>query len=264
MALIATVQLFCLGLFASGVQAKPVKVEYQDLKITYTAAVAGTAADNIYLVLQDAKKDPLSKFKVTVSATGFNVSGNSDSFTLTPKMGTIADMSTVTLRIKSVANYNGKIGLQSATFRSGTTVTGAGDVTGGALMGDPQYIMSLDVIGSPALTVEDLTFYENHPSVSFDTLDPSVPIDTTGIAEPDANLSGAGASDAFSVPPIDNNAYFIAQGEVFDQGGSQPIAWFVDGYTPASNVPEPPIGALLILPLLGLVWNDFRGRSRAT
>ena len=123
--------------------------QFQDLKITYNAD--GTTADNILLVLVDAKGNALSKFKVAVSASGFTPVGSSDDFKLTKKDGTIADDTTVTLRIKSVANYNGKISLQSATFKSGDTVVGTATATGGQLAGDPIYTISNGFVPSADL-----------------------------------------------------------------------------------------------------------------
>jgi hypothetical protein len=255
--LIAAAQALFYCALATAPHAKPITMEYQDLKITYTAQNQGTKANSIDLVLVGTG-GKLNKFKATVAADGFAVTSDTSSYTLTPK-NPIADGATVTIRIKSFGAYNGKIGLQSAVFSNNGTPVGTGAATGGALMGDPTYTISDDVIGSPELMVEDLTFYESHAPVDFATLDPSVQIDMTGIAEPDLVLDGVGTSDPFTVPPIAANDYFIAQGEVVDEDTGQPVAWFVDGYT-TSPVPEPPIAALLILPLLGLVWVDRRNR----
>jgi hypothetical protein len=206
--LIAAAQALFYCVLAAAAHAKPVTMEYQDLKITYTATNAGTKSDSIDLVLVGTG-GKLSKFKANVAADGFTVTSDTTSYTLTPK-NPIADGATVTIRIKSVGAYDGKIGMQSAVFSNKGTPVGTGAATGGALMGDPTYTISDDVIGSPDLMVEDLTFYENHAPVDFATLGPSVPIDMTGIAEPDLVLDGVGTSDPFTVPPIAANDYFIA------------------------------------------------------
>jgi hypothetical protein len=236
----------------SQADAKQVKQQFQDLKITFTAAKAGDTADKIFLVLVDADGKPLSKFKVAVSADGFTTTGFSDHFELTD--GAIADKSTVTLRIKSVANYNGKIGLQSASFidQASGKVTGTGAATGGKLAGDPIYTISNDVIPSADLVVKNLLFYENHAAVSFDTLDPAVLIDATGIPEPGAELDGPGTSKDYPVPPIADDTFFISQGQIFIDGDALPIGWFVDGYTTAA-VPEPATWTLLATNML-VLW----------
>jgi len=235
----------------SQADAKPVTQQFQDLKITFTAAKAGDTADKIFLVLVDADGKPLSKFKVAVSADGFTTTGFSDHFELTD--GAIADGSTVTLRIKSVANYNGKIGLQSASFidQASGKVTGTGAATGGKLAGDPIYTISNDVIPSANLVVKNLFFYENHAAVNFDTLDPAVLIDATGIPEPGAVLDGPGTSQDYLVPPIADDTFFISQGQIFNDGDALPFAWFVDGYTTA--VPQPPTWTLLAANML-VLW----------
>ena len=239
--------------------AKPVTQQFQALKITFKAAMAGATADKIDLVLVDASGKPLSKSKVAVSASGFTTTGFSDHFELTG--GTIADGATVTLRIKSVANYNGKISLQSASFidQASGKVLGQGTATGGALAGDPIYTISDDVVGSPDLAVENLLFYENHAPVDFDTLDPAVLIGGTAISEGDAVLDGAGTSEDYSVPPIVDDTFFIAQGQIFDEGDTAPIGWFVDGYT--TVVSEPSTLALLGVSMLGFWYVRRQGTS---
>ena len=57
-----------LFLLLSQADAKPVTQQFEDLKVTYKAEVAGTTADNILPVLVDTKGNALSKFKVAVSA----------------------------------------------------------------------------------------------------------------------------------------------------------------------------------------------------
>jgi hypothetical protein len=124
-------------------------------------------------------------------------------------------------------------------------------VTGGKLSGDPVYEITNELTSSPDLTVEDLLFYEDHPAVDFSTLDPSVPIDATGIAETAGPLDGLGSVDDYVLPSGADANYFIAQGEIFQQGSNTPTAWFVDGYTTA---PEPPTAVLLLPPLLAAMW----------
>lgn len=151
---VAAMLLFGLGLVGPA-GAKPVTQQYQDLKIVYTASVAGTMAKSIHLVLQGAGGKALSKFEVSVTAKGFTVTGDSDSFTLT---GNVADGATVTPRIKSVAAYKGEISLQSASFMNGAATVGTGAVTGGALAGDPIYTITNTVTPSLDLTVTNLLF----------------------------------------------------------------------------------------------------------
>ena len=120
--LMAIAAVLLLGFGPGGpAGAKPVTQQYQDLKIVYTASVANTMAKSIHLVLQDASGKALNKFKVSVTAKGFTVTGDSDSFTLT---GDVNDGATVTLRIKSVAAYKGTISLQSASFMNGGNTVG--------------------------------------------------------------------------------------------------------------------------------------------
>ena len=194
--------------------------------------------------------------------------GSSDDFKLTKKDGTIADGTTVTLRIKSVANYNGKISLQSATFKSGDTVVGTATATGGQLAGDPIYTISNDLVPSADLTVENLLFYENHVPVDFDTLDPAVLVDSTGIPGTGAVLDGPGTLEEYSVSSIADGTFFISQGQIFNEGDNAPIGWFVDGYT--TTVSEPSTLALLGISMLGIWlirwqridWPRFSGGSR--
>ena len=215
--------LFCfaaVGLLSSGVAAKPVTQQYQNLTITYRATKAGDSADNIHLVFANAAGQPVGKFKIQVQATGFSTAASSDDFVLTSTGGAIADGATVTIRIKGVARYNGKISLQSASFRSGTTVTGQGAATGGALAGDPIYTAFNDLVPSFDLKIENLLFYTIIPAVDFDTLDPSIIIDATGISQSGAILDGPGTFADYTVPPIADGLFFIAQGEIFLTGES--------------------------------------------
>jgi len=242
-----------LLLFISNADAKPVTQQFQDLKITFKAAMAGDTADQIHLVLVGADGKPLSKFKVDVSAAGFTVKGSSDDFTLTKKEGAIADGGTVTLRIRSVVKYDGKISLQSASFidQASGKVVGTGAATGGALAGDPIYTISNDVLPSADLAVRNLLFYENHASVDFDNLDPAIPLDATGIPQAGAELDGTGTFEDYTVPAIADDLFFIAQGQIFNEGDTSPIGWFVDGYS--TIVPEPPMLAVLGVGLVG-IW----------
>ena len=252
---IAAVLLFGFGL-AGPAGAKPVTQQYQDLKIVYTASVANTMAKSIHLVLQDASGKALNKFKVSVTAAGFTVTGDSNSFTLT---GNVNDGATVTLRIKSVAAYNGTISLQSASFMNGGNTVGTGAVTGGALAGDPIYSITNTVTPSLDLTVTNLLFYESHSAVDFGTLDPAVPIDSSGVLQPDLTLDGSGTFQDYSLPTGADTPFFISQGTVYEEGDDSPVAWFVDGYT---TVPEPS-GVAVLVPLLGGLWVIRRvGRGR--
>jgi hypothetical protein len=246
---LATAAFFlCCGVLPDPADAKPLKAEYQDLKIRYTADKAGTMATSIDLVILGTGNKALNKFQVQVSAKGFTVGYGSGAWTLT---GNVNDGATVTIDVKSINAYNGSISVQSAIFVNATKPTGQGAVTGGKLSGDPIYEISNDLAISPDLTVEDLLFYDNHPAVDFSTLDPSVPIDATGIPEANVTLDGDGALADYALPTGADTPYFIAQGEVFLAGGSTPAAWFVDGYT---TVPEPPVALLLSAPLLTLMW----------
>ncbi len=163
--LIAAALFLSCGLNSGRADAKTVTMQFQDLKILYTAAVAGTMSTSIDLVLQDANGNALSKFQVAVSAPGYTVvyAGNG-TWKLT---GNTADKGTTTIKIASVAAYKGNISLQSAIFLNGAAATGQGAVTGGKLAGDPTYEVTDAVTSSPDLTVEDLMFYEDHrPSTS--------------------------------------------------------------------------------------------------
>jgi hypothetical protein len=233
-----------------GVAAKPVKQQYQDLKITFTAVKGGDTANKIHLVLVDGAGKALSKFKVQVKADGFNTIASSDDFVLTSTSGAIADGATVTIRIKGVAAYNGKIGLQSAVFQSGDTVVGHGAATGGGLAGDPIYTIYNDLVPSFDFRIGNLLFYYDHPEVDFDTLDPSVVIDTTGIPQVGAILGGPGTFADYTVPPIADGMFFIAQGQIFLEGETTPIGWFVNVYT-TTAIPEPPSIALLLTGFAG-------------
>ncbi len=252
---------FLLCLLVCHADAKPVTQQFQDLKITYKATVAGTTADNINLVLQGAGGTALSSSKVAVSNSDFNITGFSDHFELKKKMGTIADGDTITLRIRSVANYKDKISLQTAAFKSGATPVGTAEATGGGLAGDPIYTIYNDLSPSADLTVGNLLFYENHAPVDFDTLDPAVLIDTTGIAETGAVLDGAGTFADYSVPSIADGTFFLTQGQIFADGNTSPIGWFVDGYT-TTEIPEPSSAVLLLAGLL-LAGRMAQGRGKA-
>jgi hypothetical protein len=244
--------LLCLalaGLLVSGAAAKPIKQQYQDLRITYTAAIAGATADNIDLVLVDANNKPLSKAKIAVTADGFAVASDTEHWLLTSMRGAIADGATVTIRIKSVNAYNGKISMQSAIFRSGTTVRGQGAATGGALAGDPIYTIYNDLVPSFDLTVGNLLFYENHAAVDFATLDPAVVIDSSGLPQSGAILNGPGTLADYTVPSIADGLFFITQGQIFRGGETVPIGWFVNGFTTA--IPEPASLAALLAALTG-------------
>ena len=95
-------------------------------------------------------------------------------------------------------------------------MVGTATATGGQLAGDPIYTISNDLVPSADLTVENLLFYENHLPVDFDTLDPAVPIDATGILETGAVLDGPGTLEDYSVPPIADGTFFISQGQVLN------------------------------------------------
>jgi hypothetical protein len=116
-------------------------------------------------------------------------------------------------------------------------VVGTATATGGQLAGDPIYTISNDLVPSADLTVENLLFYENHLPVDFDTLDPAVPIDATGILETGAVLDGPGTLEDYSVPPIADGTFFISQGQVLNGATHLRSGGFVDGYT--TTIPEP-------------------------
>jgi hypothetical protein len=258
--LIAAALFLWCGLNPGRADAKAVTMQFQDLKILYTAAVAGTMSTSIDLVLQDANGKALSKFQVTVSAPGYTVvyAGNG-TWKLT---GNTTDRGTATIKIASVAAYNGNISLQSAVFLNGANATGQGAVTGGKLAGDPTYEITDAVTSSPDLTVEDLMFYEDHAPVDLATLDPSVPIGG-GTPETDAVLDAADMEevDYAGLPQsADYPGYFLAQGEVFEPGGTTPVAWFVDGYTAA---PEPSTWALMLMGFAGLAYAGYRASRKA-
>jgi hypothetical protein len=246
--------LTCGGLLDEA-GAKPIKMQFQDVKIDYKADKAGTMATSIDLVVQNADSGKaLSKFQIQVSAPGFTVGYSDGSWKLT---GNVADGATVTIKIASVGAYKGNISVQSAIFLNGAVPVAQGTVSGGALKGDPIYTIDNDLATSPDLTIEDLTFYENHAPVDLATLDPSIPLGLGGIPEGDVALDGVGASDDFTLPPTaDYPGYFLAQGEVFQQGGTTtPVAWFVDGYV---AIPEPPTALLVLPPLLLAMWASRR------
>ena len=245
--------LTCGGLLDEA-GAKPIKMQFQDVKIDYKADKAGTMATSIDLVVQNADSGKaLSKFQIQVSAPGFTVGYSDGSWKLT---GNVADGATVTIKIASVGAYKGNISVQSAIFLNGAVPVAQGTVSGGALKGDPIYTIDNDLATSPDLTIEDLTFYENHAPVDLATLDPSIPLGLGGIPEGDVALDGVGASDDFTLPPTaDYPGYFLAQGEVFQQGGTTQVAWFVDGYV---AIPEPPTALLVLPPLLLAMWASRR------
>jgi len=120
---------------------------------------------------------------------------------------------------------------------------------------------------SADLTVEDLLFYESHIPVDFDTLDPAVPIDATGTPEAGAVLDGPETAEDYSVPPMAHGTFFISQGQIFNEGDTAPIGWFIDGYTTTGA--EPSTLALLGISMLGIWlipwrrigWPRFSGGS---
>ena len=117
-----------------------------------------------------------------------------------------------------------------------------------------RYIRSLTA-SFPQL-IWNLLFYENHAPVDFDTLDTAVPIDATGIQETGAALDGPGTAEDDSIPSIADGTFFISQGQVFNEGDTSPIGWFVDGYT--TTVSEPSTLALLCISMLGIWFMRWR------
>jgi hypothetical protein len=211
-------------LLAPRAHAKAVAQQFEDLKLQFTG-MAGDTAKTIDLVVTGA-----TKFNIALTADGFNVAAMAGGqFTLTKKNGVLQNGDTVTIRVRGLLGFNKPFQIQSVFFvpQKGAPVQGKG--TGGGLKGDPTFTLYNDLIPSANLTVQNLFFFENHSPVDFGSLDPAVPIDSTGIAEANALLNGTSSSQDYSVPSIADGTWFLAQGQIFGASDSSPSGWFVDG-----------------------------------
>jgi hypothetical protein len=86
---VATAFLLTCGGLLDEAGAKPIKMQFQDVKIDYKADKAGTMATSIDLVVQNADSGKaFSKFQIQVSAPGFTVGYSDGSWKLT---GDVAD-----------------------------------------------------------------------------------------------------------------------------------------------------------------------------
>jgi hypothetical protein len=221
--------------------AKAVAQQFEDLKLEFTG-MAGDTAKTIDLVITGA-----TKFNIALTADGFDVGALAGGkFTLTKKNGVLNNGDTVTIRVRGLLGFNKPFQIQSVFFvpQKGAPVQGKG--TGGGLKGDPIFTLYNDLVPSADLIVQNLFFFENHSPVDFNTLDPAIPIDSTGIAETNALLDGTGSSQDYPIPSIADGTWFLAQGQVFGVGDSFPSGWFVDGFT-TTPTPEPSSVLLLLL-----------------
>jgi len=222
----------------SQANAKPVTMRAQGVKVQFNAEKATDEATNIYLELKGDGGKLLTNSQVRITATDvtskrmFKVKYTGDSFVLTADGFTVADGKDVIIQARAINVYNGKISVQRVVFRNNKNQQlDNGKGVGGTMTGDPTYTLFNDLIPSVNLSVQNLVFYENHAAVDFCTLDPAVPVDSSGISQTGAFLNGTGSSQDYSVPPILDGTFFISQGQVFTESSSSPAAWFVDGYT---------------------------------
>jgi hypothetical protein len=224
--------------------AKPIKKYAKVFTITFTKAnAADPNATSITLDLPGITKFDLAVAKCDQLPTYVPASSGNNGYVF--KGGNIGNGGTVTIRLES----DKPIDIQSAIFLNGSTVLAQGSVTSGNVKGDPFYDVFDALTLLPDLDVQNLMFFENHVPLDTNTIDPSSPLDSTGIPEPDADLGTSSLPAEYPIPTLLDLTFFYAQGSVLDDGSGQVVGTFVDGFS-VSDVPEPGPLALVTMGIL--------------
>jgi hypothetical protein len=155
-----------------------------------------------------------------------------------------------------------KFAPQSMIWLNGATTLNTNEtkITGAKLQGDPVYSVTDDLAPTAPISVQNLTLFQNHAPIPFDSLDPMVPVDTTG-GTPEGNftLTGSNPSNDITVSPILPGDYLYAQGQILDSTTGSVTGAFIDGF--ATSVPEP--SSLQLIVIAGVILSSGVGLRRA-